>query len=158
MRVALIAAGVGVQPGIVSRDLVDASDFLPTICDAAGVTIPKDLTIDGRSFLPQCRGETGMPREWIYCWYAPDGGKEADAEFAKDHAFKLYRDGRLFDVRDGDFNKKLVDRAKLDEAGKSAVAKLQAALDRYRDVRPARIVAVGGKGEKKPRAEFKGSK
>jgi arylsulfatase A len=139
MRVPLVVGGAGVKQGVVLRDLVDATDFLPTICDAAGVTTPSDLTIDGRSFLPQCRGEAGKPREWIYCWYSPSGGKRAEAEFAKNHDYKLYRDGKLFDVRDGDFDKHPVERKKLDDAGRESVAKLQAALDRYQDARPARL-------------------
>lgn len=139
MRVPLIVGGVGVKPGTVVRDLVDSTDFLPTVCDAAGVTIPNDLTIDGRSFWPQCRGETGTPREWIYCWYARNGGRQADAEFAKNHRYKLYRDGRLFDVADGDYDKRPANRDRLDDAGRRDVAKLQAALDRYENARPPRM-------------------
>lgn len=137
MRVALIANGPQVKGGTVCRDLVDSSDFLPTICSAAGITPPTDLTLDGSSFWPQCRGESGTPREWIYCWYARGGGPKADAEFARSHEFKLYRDGRLFDVRQGDFDKQPLETASLDAAGKKSVAKLQATLDLYRDARPA---------------------
>ena len=39
------------QPGV-STDLVDFSDFLPTLCDAAGAEVPAELKVDGRSFLP----------------------------------------------------------------------------------------------------------
>ena len=52
-------------------DLVDMTDFLPTICEAAGVQIPAGQKIDGHSFLPQLRGEAGVPREWIYSFWAP---------------------------------------------------------------------------------------
>lgn len=148
MRVPLIVNGVGVKRGVVSRDLIDSTDFLPTICDAAGIKLSSDLILDGRSFLPQCRGETGSPRDWIYCWYARDGGKTADAEFTRGRTLKLYSDGRLFDVRNGDFNKHPVKTADLDGAQKSEVAQLQAALDQYKDARPARF-AGGGKGDKK---------
>ena len=37
--------------------LVDSTDFLPTIVEAAGLRWPADRVIDGRSFLPQLRGE-----------------------------------------------------------------------------------------------------
>lgn len=139
MRVPLIVNGPGVKAGQVKRDLVDSSDFLPTICAAAGITPPTDLTIDGRSFWPQCKGETGAPREWIYCWYARGGGAKADAEFARNHEYKLYRDGKLFDVRTGDFDKQPATAEKLDAAGKATVAKLQAALDLYQDARPEKM-------------------
>ena len=48
-RVPLIANWPGVAPrGVVSRDLVDFTDFLPTLCDAAGTSAPAELKIDGR--------------------------------------------------------------------------------------------------------------
>jgi arylsulfatase A len=145
MRVALIVNGAGVKRGVVSRDLVDSTDFLPTICDAAGIKLSSDLTLDGRSFLPQCRGETGTPRDWIYCWYARDGGKTADSEFARGRTLKLYRTGGLYDVRDGDFNKNLLKESKLDAAQKAELAQLQAALEQYKDARPERIGSGGAK-------------
>ena len=47
--------------GKVYPDLIDATDFLPTICDATATPVPAELKIDGRSFLPQLRGK-GNPR------------------------------------------------------------------------------------------------
>lgn len=46
-------------------DLVDFSDFLPTICDLAKVPLPKQ-EIQGRSFVPQLFSRRGNPREWIH--------------------------------------------------------------------------------------------
>ena len=91
--------------GKVYQDLIDATDFLPTICEAAGVPVPADLKIDGRSFLPQLRGEKGNPRDWLYAWYNPSGGATAKAEFAHDASFKLYTDGRFFSVQKDDWEK-----------------------------------------------------
>src|SRR5439155_5604908 len=66
MHVPLIAHWPKVIPaGKVSADLVDSTDFLPTLCEAAGVPVPMDLKIDGRSFLSQLRGQKGNPREWM---------------------------------------------------------------------------------------------
>ncbi len=62
-----------VTPGTVIRDIVDFSDFLPTLCQAAGAAIPGDTKLDGRSFLPQLRGETGTPRDSIFMWYSRNG-------------------------------------------------------------------------------------
>jgi arylsulfatase A len=56
-HVPLLASWPGViPPGCVSRDLVDSTDFLPTICEAAGIGIPAEMKPDGRSFLSQLRG------------------------------------------------------------------------------------------------------
>lgn len=145
MRVPLIVNGPGVASGRVVRDLVDSTDFLPTICAASGIAPPSDLTLDGVSFWPQCRGETGTPRDWIYCWYARGGGAKADAEFARNHRFKLMRDGKLFDVGAGDVNPPAIDPTRLTKEDRQAVDKLQAALDRYRDARPAAISKLKAK-------------
>jgi arylsulfatase A len=59
-HVPLIATWPGIVPaGRVSLDLIDSTDFLPTVCAAAGIDIPADWKVDGRSFLPQLRGEQG---------------------------------------------------------------------------------------------------
>ena len=58
-----------IKAGRVNGDLISSTDFLPTICEAAGVPVPADT--DGVSFLPQLRGERGTPRQWLYCWYSP---------------------------------------------------------------------------------------
>ena len=144
MRVPLIVNCPGlVKSGQVRRDLVDSTDFLPTICAAAGMELSKSATIDGRSFWPACRGDEAEARRWIYCWYSQTGGAKAKFEFARTHDFKLYADGRLFDVRDGDFDRKPLDAAKLDEGGARARDELQQVLDGFRDVRPARLHKPG---------------
>jgi len=46
-------------------DLIDFSDFLPTLCNMAQAPLPADK-IHGRSFLPQLLGQPGNPREWVH--------------------------------------------------------------------------------------------
>ena len=85
--------------GKVCSDLVDFTDFLPTFADVAGVPLPKDRKFDGQSFLPQIRGEKGNPREWIFCHYWGYGRKKKQArEFARNQRWKLYHDGKFFDL------------------------------------------------------------
>src|SRR5262249_38619268 len=94
MPVPLIAHWPGkVAGGKVCSDLGDSTDFLPTLCEAAGVPVPAELKIDGRSFWPQLRGEKGNPRRWIYSWYSRDGGESQARDFAFDRRYKLYRTG-----------------------------------------------------------------
>ena len=103
-HVPMIAWWKGVTPaGRVIDDLVDSSDFWPTIADATGVPLPKGVPSDGRSFLPQIRGQRGAPRDWTFCHYdpRPGHGKEAYTKlvrYARTKRWKLYDDGRLFDV------------------------------------------------------------
>jgi arylsulfatase A len=126
----------GVAAPLVSQDLVDSTDILPTICAAAGVPIPRDMKIDGRSFLPQLRREKAAPREWVYCWYSPRG--EALREFAFDQHFKLYRTGEfyLLDKDRAEQQPLNVADLKYDDAI-AAAARLRAALDQFADARPA---------------------
>ena len=53
--------------------------------------------IDGRSFLPRLRGEAGNPRDWVFTHYQPYWNK-VPVQFARTERFKLYRDGRFFEV------------------------------------------------------------
>ena len=71
-RVPFIVNGPGlVKPVGESRELVDLSDIVPTICEVAGITLHKDHIIDGVSFAPYLRGETKPLREWIYAYLGP---------------------------------------------------------------------------------------
>jgi arylsulfatase A-like enzyme len=133
MRVPLIAEWKGVSPkGRVLDDLVDSTDFLPTLAEAAGAKIPKGMPVDGRSFLPQVRGERGRPKEWMYCHYnpLPGHGKEAYhlTRFARDQRFKLYSDGRLFDISKDVLEEHPLPAAAGGEADR-ARKKLQAAMN-----------------------------
>ena len=111
--------------------MIDATDFLPTICEAAGVAVPAELKIDGRSFLPQLRGEKGHPRDALYAWYNPSGGPTAKWEFAHDAQFKLYASGEFYNVAKDDLEKSpLADNA-LDADAKAAKARLQTVLKEH---------------------------
>jgi arylsulfatase A len=134
--------------GKISADLLDATDFLPTICEATKTPVPAELKIDGRSFLPQLRGEKGQPRDWLYAWYNPSGGPTAKAEFAHDARFKLYTDGRLYDVEKDELEKAPLAEAALTPETKAAKTKLEAALKQFAGPRPEFFVkqskAFGG--------------
>lgn len=152
-RVPLIANWLGrIGPGQVREDLVDTTDFLPTIADAAVTELPKppgDGIIDGRSFLPQLLGEPARPRDWVFVSYLEarqDGFGWPRARFVRDRRYKFYetylckdrkskqvvadKSGHLYDVAN--------DRAELrpipaaDDTPESATARrqLQAVLER----------------------------
>lgn len=154
-----------IKSGRVCHDLVDSTDFLPTICDAAGIQVPDSPIVDGRSFLPQLRGEMGNPRKWIYCWYSPRG--ESLRELAFDHRYKLYRTGEFFDLTADPDEAKPLRVADLKSVEAIAAAKqLQEALDQFRDTRPDTLpkrmpaeasVKKGGK-KKGNKGETKGEK
>jgi arylsulfatase A len=140
MHVPLIANWPGhAAAGKVCGDLIDSTDFLPTICAAAGAKIPAALTIDGRSFLPQVLGEKGEPREWIYSWFSQSGGPPI-SEFVASKEHKLYRDGRFYDLKRDPYEERPPQQlADLRGAEAAAAKKLEAVLADYADARPAEL-------------------
>ena len=127
-----------IRQGRVCSDLISSTDFLPTLCAAAGVQAPQD--IDGVSFLPQLRGEAGSPRDWLYTWYSPRQRRDLNVlECAFDHHFKLYRDGRFFDLRADPFEEQAPLTAPFTSEQTTAKTKLQTTLDRFTDARPAAL-------------------
>lgn len=127
-----------IPPGRVNRDLIGSVDFLPTLCAAAGVSVPAE--VDGVSFLPQLRGEPGTPREWLYCWFSPRQRLElAVSEFAFNQDYKLYRTGDFFDLRADPFEEKPLAVSALTGRAASTAVKLQGALDRFKDARPVEL-------------------
>ncbi|MCH5373242.1 MAG: sulfatase-like hydrolase/transferase [Planctomycetes bacterium] len=140
-RVPLIANWPGVIPAkAVSQDLVDFTDVLPTLCDCARIDVPERLAIDGHSFWPQLQGETGNPRQWIYCWYSRDGSEAGAKEWARNQRFKLYRTGKFYDIENDVLEQNpLATADQLDARTAGVRAMLQDALDRYTDARPAAL-------------------
>lgn len=122
----------------VNRDLISSVDFLPTICQVAGVSVPKDS--DGVSFLPQLRDEKGTPREWLYGWYSPRQRLDLTVrEFAFDHDYKLYRTGQFFDLAADPFEEKPLNLGTLTKVERAAKGKLQQVLDQFKDARPVEL-------------------
>lgn len=141
-----------IPPGMVSDDLVTFTDFLQTMCDAAGLESPSATKLDGQSFLPQLKGEKGNPREWIYCFYARNGGIKGQ-EFVRNQRYKLYRSGEFFDVANDDREKSPLAAGSLTEEQQAVRAKLQTAIDQYKDARPAAVAEVGEALKRKKQAK-----
>lgn len=78
-------------------DLIDFTDFYPTFASIAGVSLEGEKNLDGVSFLPQLTGQPGTPRDWVFCHYQPYWNMMPD-QFARTREYKLYPDGRFFNV------------------------------------------------------------
>tara|TARA_B100000212_G_scaffold339350_1_gene317674 strand:+ start:10686 stop:11948 length:1263 start_codon:yes stop_codon:yes gene_type:complete len=104
LRVPLIASYQGKSPSRELDDLIDFSDILPTILQAANIKSSEGFVMDGRSFYPQIIGRKGRPRKWAFCHYDP----ETWFSDFNDHAgrvlmmdgYRMYHDGRLFSMDD----------------------------------------------------------
>lgn len=122
----------------VNTDLISSTDFLPTICEAAEIVVPAD--IDGVSFLPQLRGESGTPREWLYSWYSPRQRADMSVrECAFNRQFKLYRSGEFFDLIKDPDEKNPLQTTALEVTAATAFSNLQAVLHDFRDARPPEL-------------------
>ncbi len=100
-HVPLICQMPGTVPaGSENSDLIDVTDFLPTILEAAAVEGPGDYVIDGRSFLPQLKGERGDPKDWIFFHFEPMSSRNdaGQVRFVRDRDWKLYETGQLYDL------------------------------------------------------------
>lgn len=90
--------GKSVQGGE-CEDLVDFTDFYPTLADVAGIPLDRSEPQDGQSFLPQVLGHPTTPRTYALCHYQPYWGSSPQAgAFVRTERFKLYADGAFYDI------------------------------------------------------------
>ena len=122
-HVPLIANWPGTTPsGVICNDLIDFSDFMPTLAELGSTNLPGGVSIDGRSFSPQLHGEAGNPRDWIFNQY------ERDA-WVRNKKWKLYRSGNLFDMKNDPLEQRPVQIESDERESGSARKSLQAVLD-----------------------------
>jgi arylsulfatase A-like enzyme len=76
LRVPLIARWPGViVPGTASGHISGFQDFLPTVCEIAGISYPE--AIDGISYLPALKGKDQPVHEYLYWEFHEEGNKQA---------------------------------------------------------------------------------
>lgn len=97
-HVPLVFSGPTVSMKGVSDEMVDFADIFPTLVEIAGEEPSRPF--DGVSLLPVL---SGLPREtkpFAYCYYNPKfhGFESFSGEFIRDQQFKLYRDGRFYNI------------------------------------------------------------
>lgn len=88
-HVPLIAYWPGhIAPGSVNNDLIDFTDFFPTIAEVAGVQkLTKYGILDGVSFAPRLQGQPGNPRQWIFLHYQQGG---ITTRYVQNTQYKFY--------------------------------------------------------------------
>jgi arylsulfatase A len=121
-RVPLIVNWKGTTPaGQVCHDLTDFSDFVPTLVDLAGGEYPNGVTIDGRSFAPQVKGQTGDARDWVYV-------QLDDLRYVATKQWKLSNDEQMFNMKNAPYEQLLVPPDTTNAAAESARLRLQFTL------------------------------
>jgi arylsulfatase A len=147
-HVAMVASWPGVIPkGQVLDALVDFTDVMPTLAEVAQARLPQDRPLDGQTFMPQLRGESTGGRPWVFCHYSRDGTPLEPAQpakrnlfleqqqeqrqakklgrFARGQRYKLYDDGRLYDVQQDVLEEHEIKPGKGSSAAEQARAQLQ---------------------------------
>ena len=100
-HVPLIGHWPGRLPAGVRRgELVSLEDVFPTLLAACELASAPELELSGLSFWPQLQGRSGPERSWIasYYWPRPTRANTAAVRWARDLSYKLYEDGRLYDL------------------------------------------------------------
>lgn len=127
MRVPMVALWPGrIEAGSVNENLVDVSDYLPSLLEATNQKVPDGL--DGVSFYPQLVGKKHVAREWVHCYYNPRPEKTQPKQFVFDKRWKLYASGKFVDMVSDPLEEKPIADADMTDEMTAAKEKLAAAL------------------------------
>ncbi|MGB0579307.1 MAG: sulfatase-like hydrolase/transferase [Limisphaerales bacterium] len=91
IKVPLVFYGTHHVRNQVIEELTDFTDLFPTLIELAGARLPKGRKLDGRSLVPQLRGDRGRPREWIFSQYGTD-------RILANWQYKIYSNGRFYNL------------------------------------------------------------
>jgi arylsulfatase A len=132
-HVPFIANWEGVTPkGVVNDDLICFTYFFPSLAEVAGIDVPEDLEIDGKSFAPLLYGEEANLPDWMYMWWYRNNDPERQGdEFARTHRYKFYVDGRLFDLHHDPLEKSPLPIDTLDEQQIAIKNKLEGIISEF---------------------------
>ena len=132
-HVPLIANWIGtIKGGQVSDNLIDFSDFLPTLADVMGITIPDSVSMDGISFYPQMLGEEGPVREFVYVFYRPGKPGFPPATYVHNKNWKLYESGGFYNIKEDPLEKNPIISGEMTPEMQREIIKLKAILDTVR--------------------------
>lgn len=118
-----------------NENLIDLTDFLPTLLEATGkdpAALPGPL--DGISFYPQLKESaySGKVREWVFCHYAPNWGNFTPRTFVYDTDWKYYADGEIYDLRSDRLEARKLDYNELDATGKKTIREFRRVVKKMR--------------------------
>lgn len=119
-----------IKEGSVNNNLIDFTDFVPTLMDVAGAKNKKSFT-DGISFYPQLTGKHNIRevREWVFCHYDPNWGKFTPRTFVHDTKYKLYQNGEIYNLKEDLYEKDALKKNDLNKKEKKIISKFEKVLD-----------------------------
>lgn len=130
-----------IKPGTVSHEPVTSVDYFPTICQAAGVPLPRDRDIDGVSLLGHIKsnGIQKLNRDTLF-WHFPHyRGKIVPYSIIREGNWKLIKryEGKAFELYN--LNGDLPERNDLSEVLPAKVRRLNAKLTRWLKITRAKL-------------------
>jgi arylsulfatase A-like enzyme len=119
-----------IEAGRVNDNLIDFTDFVPTLIDFAGTELPSSGIFDGLSFRDQLLGEADSVRSYVFCHYAPQWGKFEHVRYVHNKDWKLYGDGRIYNVKSDPMELNVVGREELTESAEMTMQSFEKVLAR----------------------------
>ncbi|MFT7033823.1 MAG: arylsulfatase A [Cyclobacteriaceae bacterium] len=122
-----------IQPNQVNENLIDFTDFFPSLMDIAKVDTSQNQFTDGISFYPQLLGEESKTRDWVFCSYAPNWGKFTPKTYVQNTEWKLYKTGEFYNFKNDLYEKNPIVDANLTGEQLALKASLQVVLDEMKN-------------------------
>jgi arylsulfatase A len=123
-----------IAPQQLNTNLIDFTDFLPTIADMVGIPKPTTYgTLDGVSFYPYLFGQEGTPRDWVFCHYDQNEqgeGLHPIQRWINNTTYKLFDStGLFYNLRKDIYEKSPIPNNKLTPQEKVIKNYFQSVLD-----------------------------
>jgi arylsulfatase A len=118
-----------IKKGSVHKELIEFSDFFPTITELAG----SNENSDGKSFTNLLTNGNYKTRETAFVHYDPRWGKRVDQYrnmFVQTTDYKLYQDGSFFDIKNDPLEENNMADKELSEKALTDKKKLQSILNK----------------------------
>jgi arylsulfatase A-like enzyme len=120
-----------IKAGSVNDNLIDFTDFLPTLMEAATQKTLSANQSDGLSFYNQLLGQTIKTRDWIFCHYEPHWGKFVPRRYVQNRKWKLYGNGELYNLEQDILEKNALDIDKQSSQVQATVNSFKKVLAQY---------------------------
>ncbi|WP_190810681.1 sulfatase-like hydrolase/transferase [Flagellimonas sp. S3867] len=120
-----------INPGSVNNNLIDFTDFTPTLLEVATQEKWDEKVLDGHSFYPQLVNQKYAPRDWVFCHYEPNWGKFEPRRYVHDKTWKLYENGNLFNIEEDPLEENPLQIENQPEAVKSKIKNFRNVLKEY---------------------------
>jgi arylsulfatase A-like enzyme len=132
-HVPLIANWKGkIVPKSINDNLIDFTDFLPTLLDCVGIERDQDMSLDGHSFYPQLGGNNSNTRDWIFCHYDPNWGNFKATQYVQNKKWKLYVSGEFYDLERDVLEQNPLIRTNLTQESIITLKQFQEVLNNYK--------------------------